>query len=99
MAYYNYDTGHFRGYCVLCGEGHAKSDMNRILISYGSYASPKIMAYVCDKCSPKVADFLSVALPDREAQRRKLYEYPQCPHCFTKVKKTDKYCCHCGKKL
>ena len=99
MGYYNYDTGAFRGYCVLCGDGHAKRDMNRILISYGRYGPTKTMAYVCESCAPKVADFLGVALPDEEAQRRRLYEYPACPHCKAEVKKTDRYCWCCGNGL
>lgn len=99
MEYYNYDTGAFRGYCVLCGDGHAKRDMNKILISYGRYGHPKMMAHVCVDCSSKVADYLGVELPDEETQRRRLYEDHRCPHCRTSVKKTDRYCWYCGEQL
>lgn len=63
---YNYDTGYFRGYCVLCGDGHPKRHMNRILVAQGSYGTPKCMAYVCQKCTPKVADWFGVELPNLE---------------------------------
>ncbi len=96
---YNYDTGAFRGYCVLCGDGHSKREMNCVLVRFGSYGSPKTMAYVCQNCTPKVADWLGVELPDEEERHRKLYDYPRCQHCQTRVKTTDRYCWYCGNGL
>ena len=97
----NYDTGRFRGYCVLCGDGYAKRDIDRIYISNGRYGPHKIMAYVCRNCSPKVADFMGVELPDidSEPQRRKMYNYAQCPYCMADTRKKDRYCWSCGKEL
>lgn len=101
MSYYNYDAEKFRGYCVLCGSGFAKRDIDRIYISNGRYGPHKILAYVCRECVPKVADFLGVELPDidGEPQRRKLYDHAQCPQCMTDVRKADRYCWFCGKRL
>ena len=97
---YNYDTGRFRGYCVLCGDGYPKRELDRIFISNGHYGSHKTMAYVCRSCSAKVADFLGVELPDiDETQERKLYEYSFCPACYGQVKRSDLYCSYCGQRL
>lgn len=83
MPYYNYDTGAFRGYCVLCGVGGPKRDFDRIMIRNGRYGSPKQMAYTCRECSSKVADFLGVELPDVDhTESRKPYQYSRyCPAC------------------
>ena len=101
MSGYNYDTGKFRGYCVLCGDGHAKRDIDRIYISNGRYGSHKIMAYVCRSCAPRVADFLGVELPeiDGEPQRRNAYAFTQCPVCMAEIRKKDHYCWNCGETL
>ena len=101
MAYYNYDTGAFRGYCVLCGTGFSKRELDRVYISNGRYGPHRLMAYICRDCSSKVADYLGVELPDvdGETQKRKLYEYTFCPKCWAQVKKTDRYCRYCGNRL
>lgn len=77
---YNYDTGAFRGYCVLCGGGFAKRDIDRVLVKNGRYGTPKTIAYVCRECLPKVADFLGVELPDIDSvEYRGPYNY--CGKC------------------
>ena len=64
MSYYDYDTGAFRGYCVLCGAGGPKRDFDCIMIRRGSYGNPKKLAYTCRDCSLKLADYLGVELPE-----------------------------------
>ena len=63
MNLYNYDTGYFRGYCVLCGAGHAKREMDKIIVVRGSYGKPKTIAYTCANCSPRIAEWLGVEFP------------------------------------
>lgn len=69
--YYNYDTGKFRGYCVRCGMGAPKRDLDRVLCKNGRYGTPKTMAYLCRDCMSWLADTLGVELPDMEAVERR----------------------------
>ena len=96
---YNYDTGAFRGYCVLCGDGHPKRELDRVLIQNGRYGSPKIMAYVCRGCSSKVADYLGVELPDVDAVNHRFHSNKTCPNCKQGVSRFDRYCRYCGRRL
>lgn len=100
MGFYNYDTSSFRGYCVLCGNGFAKRDLDRVLCRKGSYGSPRTMAYVCRSCMSKVADFLGVELPDmdKEPNYRKP-NYPFCPKCSIYGMEGDRFCRKCGSKM
>jgi hypothetical protein len=100
MSYYNYDTGSFRGYCVMCGDGAKKSDLDRLLIRHGSYGSPKTLAYLCRNCATALADHIGVALPDLdEIQSRKMYDITSCPACLRNIKSTDRFCRYCGHRL
>lgn len=99
MVFYNYDTGAFRGYCVLCGNGYAKRELDRILCRNGSYGSPKTMAYVCRSCMTSVADFLGVELPDMDATEHRQYSGVLCPKCMTYCGSSDRYCRKCGINL
>lgn len=99
MSGYNYDTGAFRGYCVLCGDGHRKRDLDRVLCKNGNYGTPKTMAYVCRPCMASVADFLGVELPDMDATERRQYNGVLCPKCMNYCGSTDRYCRRCGMNL
>lgn len=99
MSRYNYDTGAFRGYCVLCGDGYRKRDLDRVLCKNGNYGTPKTMAYVCRGCMSAVADFLGVELPDMDAVERRKFNGDLCPRCMTYCGATDRYCRKCGMNL
>lgn len=99
MGYYNYDTGAFLGYCVRCGTGFPKRELDRLMVKNGRYGNPKILAYCCRECMANIADALGVALPDIDTPRHRAPHYLFCPACRLHGQEGDRYCRKCGTKL
>lgn len=74
--------------------------MTKFLAARGLNGTPKMMAYLCERCTPSLVDFLGVQLPDFEKVAwRKAYQVTHCPKCLEEIARKDTYCRHCGFEL
>lgn len=96
MGHYQY----WREPCALCGETFAARDLTKIYLgaAHTSCPTPKKLCGVCDRCFPKLLDFLEV--PEPEEKERKPYT-PQrlCRKCYYNVGKRARFCPYCGDEL
>lgn len=46
--------------CIYCGETHEKKDMNCLMLRENSYATPKVIGYMCPKCKSSVYERLGI---------------------------------------
>lgn len=90
--------GKRRGLCALCGEEKLKLAMNKLSFqaSFSHGGHPMTMCHVCDRCLPRLLDFLEVQQPEAPRHRspRKM-----CGKCRSVVGRNANFCSHCGHEL
>lgn len=96
---YEYDTGAFLGECALCHDKAPKRSLDRVMLKSGSYGSPKILAYICRDCLPRLAEFLEADVPDIDSTNHRLSWEHYCHSCYTIVSRRDRFCKQCGLAL
>lgn len=94
----SYQKQYYKDDCNLCGKREIKRNLIRVMLRDGAYGSPKQVAYLCEDCLPKLAEFLECDIPDlTECARRT--PMTCCPECYTTISRLDRFCKHCGHQI